>query len=106
MSRSVPGRPDEQPAPDVRPYTLTGGRTRSVTGDLPLEALVEALAASPSGRTPEERDLLALAAGGFVSVAELSARTRLPVGATFSIRAYSLRISTLAPIIDSNEVLE
>lgn len=80
MPRSVPGRPDEQPAPDVRPYTLTGGRTRSVTGDLPLEALVEALAASPSGRTPEERDLLALAAGGFVSVAELSARTRLPLG--------------------------
>jgi Protein of unknown function (DUF742) len=35
--------PDEQPAPDprrVRPYAMTGGRTRPIHEDLEIEALV------------------------------------------------------------------
>jgi hypothetical protein len=67
-------------AAEVRPYTLTGGRTRSVGGDLPMETLVESIAVPAAGRTSEERDLLALASDGFQSIAELSAYTRLPLG--------------------------
>lgn len=70
----------EYEAATVRPYMLTGGRTRSVRGDLPMEALVESVAPSSAGRTSEQRDILAIATGGFQSVAELSAHTQLPLG--------------------------
>ncbi len=65
---------------EVRPYMMTGGRTRSVCGDLPMETLVEAVGAPASGRTSEQRDILAVAAGGYSSIAELSAHTHLPLG--------------------------
>lgn len=66
----------------VRPYAVTGGRVRSATSDLPLEALVEATPASVNGRglTPEKREILRHAATNYVSVAELSALVRLPIG--------------------------
>jgi hypothetical protein len=88
----VPAGGDEQPleifdlpdgehqAAEVRPYTVTGGRTRSARGDLPLETLVEALVPPARGRTTEERDILALAANGYSSIVELSAHMKLPLG--------------------------
>lgn len=66
----------------IRPYALTGGRTRS-TLDLPLESLV---CASERGRLlhdqlgVEERRILDLAAEP-VSLAELSAHMGVVVGA-------------------------
>ena len=80
MIKRIPEPSEEHHASDVRPYTLTGGRTRSTVGELPMETLVESLAPPTSGRTPEERDILALAATGYTSIAELSAHTRLPMG--------------------------
>lgn len=65
---------------EVRPYTVTGGRTRSACGDLPMETLVESVAPTSGGRTTEERDILALATDGYLSIAELSAHMRLPLG--------------------------
>lgn len=65
----------------VRPYALTGGRTRPTT-ELPIEALVTAV--SPHGAVthrlaPEKRRILFLAREP-VSVAEISAHLPAPLG--------------------------
>lgn len=75
---------DTYEASTVRPYAVTGGRVRSATSDLPLEALVEVLpgAVSSHGLPPEKRAILQHAAHTYVSVAELSALLRLPLGVT------------------------
>ena len=64
----------------VRPYTVTGGRTRPSGTDLPFEALIEALTGARLDHSPESRRILALAAGQYLSVAELSAHLHLAVG--------------------------
>ena len=66
----------------VRPYAVTGGRVRAAGADLPIEALVEVLpsAATAVGLPPEKRAILQHAGHTFVSVAELSALLRLPLG--------------------------
>lgn len=66
----------------VRPYAVTGGRVRAASADLAIEALVEALpaAATTRGLPPEKRAILQHAAHTFVSIAELSALLRLPIG--------------------------
>ena len=64
----------------ARPYTVTGGRTRPSNADLPVEALVEALAAPEVGMTPERRKILELTKSSYLSIAELSAHVHLPVG--------------------------
>ncbi len=68
----------------VRPYAVTGGRVRSATSDLPLEALVEVMpgAVNSYGLPPEKRSILQHAAHTYVSIAELSALLRLPLGVT------------------------
>ena len=83
----------------VRPYTVTGGRTRAARPDLPVEALVRTRGADGSARTrgadrsvrtrgaenpvalpPEAHRIVSLAADDFISVAELSAHLDLPIG--------------------------
>jgi hypothetical protein len=73
---------DGYEAATVRPYAVTGGRVRSALSDLPLEALVEVMPGAVSGRglTPEKRAILQHAAHTYVSIAELSALLRLPLG--------------------------
>lgn len=63
----------------VRPYAVTGGRRAPSASELPLEALVQALGTPVTGMTQESRRILELTAGGWLSVAELSAHVRLPV---------------------------
>lgn len=66
----------------IRPYALTGGRTRSVGADLPVEALVRA---TPQGQSAqarlalERKKIVALCASP-LSVAELSAHLHVPIG--------------------------
>jgi hypothetical protein len=68
----------------VRPYVVTGGRTRPRV-DLALETLVKT---TPLGRAalsegflqPEQRLILDLCDRGLHSVAEISAHLRLPLG--------------------------
>ncbi|WP_051196407.1 DUF742 domain-containing protein [Jonesia quinghaiensis] len=69
-------------AATVRPYAVTGGRVRSATSNLPLETLVEVNpgAVDSSGLTPEKRAILDHAARNYVSIAEVSALLRMPLG--------------------------
>ena len=65
----------------VRPYTLTRGRTRPERAVLPLEALVRGVA--PAGQlneTAERRRILELTSTEILSVVEISAHLRLPLG--------------------------
>lgn len=70
----------EDDASTVRPYTVTGGRTAPSSRDLPVEALVQGVAAAETTTPPEKRGILELTAAQYLSVAELSAHLRLPVG--------------------------
>ena len=76
----APSRADDDMDGMVRPYALTGGRTRTPGVVLPLEALVQALVAPAVTDTPERRKILELCADRFESVAEIGAHLRLPVG--------------------------
>ena len=71
---------EDDDAYTVRPYTVTGGRTTVSTTDLPVEALVEAVAQPDVQLAPECRRILELTATQYLSIAELSAHVKLPVG--------------------------
>jgi hypothetical protein len=64
----------------VRPYTLTGGRTRPLRANLALEALVRGVAPAKPSDTAESRRILELTTSEILSVAELSAHLSLPLG--------------------------
>jgi Protein of unknown function (DUF742) len=75
--------PDDQPAAGrrrVRPYAMTGGRTRP-TDDLEIEALVSttAIGEQTPRLTVEQRAIAALC-HDILSIAEISARLHLPLG--------------------------
>ena len=66
----------------VRPYVLTGGRTRTPGPILALDATVQTTASAhsrPVPETPEAVRILELGAAP-VSIAELAGRLALPVG--------------------------
>jgi hypothetical protein len=65
------------PGPLVRPYALTGGRTRP-SSDLPIETLVAAV--GPGDDQPWERRALLSLCRRPVSVVELAARLPVPLG--------------------------
>lgn len=72
--------PDAEGGRLVRPYALTRGRTRSAAMELAIEALVRRTDRDPLAPLPsEQRELVALATGP-LSLAELAAYTRLPLG--------------------------
>jgi len=79
--------PDDQPAiPSrrrVRPYAMTGGRTRPTHDDLEIEALVSTT--SVGEQTPKltvEQRAIAALCHELLSIAEVSARLHLPLGVT------------------------
>jgi len=79
--------PDDQPAiPSrrrVRPYAMTGGRTRPTHDDLEIEALVSTT--SVGEQTPKltvEQRAIAALCHDLLSIAEMSARLHLPLGVT------------------------
>ena len=75
---------DEEPGRDrrrVRPYAMTGGRTRPTHDDLEIEALVSTT--STGERTPKltvEQRAIAALCHELLSIAEVSAQLRLPLG--------------------------
>jgi Protein of unknown function (DUF742) len=74
-------RPGEQTGPVVRPYAITGGRTRP-EHSYPLEALVQTSAdgeRADSARTPEVAAICALCRSSR-SVAEVAANLGVPLG--------------------------
>ena len=64
----------------VRPYTVTGGRTRTGSEPLALETLVRATGAVGDSAGPEPRAIVELTGPAFLSVAEISAHLWLPLG--------------------------
>ena len=74
----------DQPGPDprrVRPYAMTGGRTRPTDDDLEIETLVSttSVGEQPPKLTVEQRAIAALC-HEILSIAEVSARLHLPLG--------------------------
>jgi hypothetical protein len=65
----------------VRPYAMTGGRTRPTHTDLEIEALVSttAIGAQTPKLTVEQRAIAALC-HDILSIAEVSAQLHLPLG--------------------------
>jgi hypothetical protein len=86
---------DAEDAYAVRPYAVTGGRAAPTPSELPVEALVEALAAPDLTVTPERRRILELTTAQYLSVAELSAHLRLPVPVVRTV---------LADLVDQKKV--
>jgi hypothetical protein len=76
------GLDNDNDAYTVRPYAVTGGRVSGESDGLALESLVATRAdgKSQKGVTPEKKKILLLAAEDFISVAELSAHCKLPLG--------------------------
>jgi hypothetical protein len=75
--------PEDQPATGrrrVRPYAMTGGRTRSAHSELEIEALVATTSAGERSPklTVEQRAIAALCRD-ILSIAEISARLDLPL---------------------------
>lgn len=70
-------------APRVRPYTITGGRTRTQV-TLAVETLVQTASALdlPAAGIPEEQRTICRLCVMPISVAEVSARVDLPLGVT------------------------
>jgi hypothetical protein len=75
------GSDGASPGLRVRSYVLTGGRTRG-RAELPFEALIQVTAhgrAARSGLTLERREILGRCIGS-ISIAEISAHLKLPLG--------------------------
>jgi hypothetical protein len=73
---------DQDAGPVVRPYTLTGGRSRPITGGVSLLTHVEALYAPDAdliNLQPEHVAILNMTRTA-LSMAEIAARLDLPVG--------------------------
>lgn len=71
----------------VRPFVMTGGRTRAERRDLRMETMLTAVPGADARRlTSEQRELLA-ACGRPISVAEASAALGLVVGVTIILAA-------------------
>ncbi len=70
------------PGPLIRPYALTGGRTRPAGEDLELETLVSttSLGERSMPRLAPERRAIAVSCRDVLSVAEVAARLDVPVG--------------------------
>jgi Protein of unknown function (DUF742) len=68
--------------PVVRPYALTGGRTRPTIPELRVETLVSttSLGVASTGLLTLERRRIVVLCRGILSVVEVAARLKLPLG--------------------------
>ena len=73
----------EDSAPRMRPFVVTKGRTEA-QASVRVETLVESTAEHPSARF-EKKELLEMASGKSISVAELSSHLGLPIGTTMTL---------------------
>ena len=64
----------------IRPYAVTGGRTRSKGEQIPIEALVSVIGVPAVPLSTEKSRIVELALTQYLSIAELSAHMHLPVG--------------------------
>jgi hypothetical protein len=70
------------PGPIVRPYAMTGGRTRPVREELQMESLVSttSMGEANAGTFSTERRRIAMLCRDILSVAEVSAKLKVPLG--------------------------
>jgi len=71
----------EDESPSTRPYVVTGGNTRP-QGSVAIETLVETIPEGAKGLRFEKSRVAELAASAPLSVAELSAHLKMPIGTT------------------------
>src|SRR5919199_6045618 len=76
------GERGRDPGRLIRPYAMTGGRTRPADADLPLEALVSttSMGEDSLGTLNLERRSIAMLCRDVLSIAEVSARLDIPLG--------------------------
>jgi hypothetical protein len=76
--------PDDQPAPDrqrVRPYAMTGGRTRPTQDALEIETRISTTSVGEQApKLTVERRAIAALCHDLLSIAEVSAKLQLPLG--------------------------
>jgi hypothetical protein len=96
----------------VRPYALTGGRTRSHGTNLALETLISTTDAgreAASKLSPEQRQIVLLCSRP-LSIAELSARLGVPLGVArvlaSDLRADGFVEAQRSPTLDDGEDLK
>ena len=78
----------QEPGRLVRPYAMTGGRTRPADDDLELETLVSTTSLGETSLTLSlERRSIALLCGDILSIAEISARLDRPSASSASSSA-------------------
>jgi hypothetical protein len=70
---------EEQPGAMVRPFIMTGGRTKTTRTDLRWETLIEALPNRAVAVLSSEQEAILARCGKPISVAELSAHLHLPL---------------------------
>lgn len=81
-ARPAPGAGGDHGSRLVRPYTLTGGRTRNESADFPIETLVVTSAEGQRlhGTLAHERRRIAELCREPISIAEVAARIGVPIG--------------------------
>lgn len=84
----------EDATPTIRPYLVSGGNTQPQAG-IAIETLVETVPASATGLRFEKEQLAQLAAKSPLSVAELSAHLKMPIGTTMVLVGELIGAGTL-----------
>ena len=84
----------EDTMPATRPYVVTGGNTRP-TGSVAIETLVETVPAEARGLRFEKERVAQLASSSPLSVAELSAHLKMPIGTTMVLVGELIGTGTL-----------
>lgn len=79
---------DDEAGPVVRLYAITGGRAAAPPGDFTMGAIVQRVSgARPAGELSVEQSTIVELAEKPVSVSEIAARLRLPLGSVRVILA-------------------
>ncbi len=84
----------EDVMPSTRPYVVTGGNTRP-EGAVAIETLVETVPAEAMGLRFEKERVAQLASSAPLSVAELSAHLKMPIGTTMVLVGELIGTGTL-----------
>jgi hypothetical protein len=88
---------DEEAGPVVRLYAITGGRAAAPPGDFTMGAIVQRVSgARPAGELSVEQSTIVELAEKPVSVSEIAARLRLPLGSVRVILADLREVGLIA----------
>lgn len=89
----------------VRPYLLTGGRTRASEVDLPIETVVESVVGAHTKLRPEYRRMATMAKEAH-SIAELSVKLGIPIGVARVLASDMVALRHLRVVTDEEQDAE